>query len=69
MKPEKEQRSRADTIKHWANFANDASGGYGGQSIDDLADLDEEQAESWTSKIKTVFKYVAGVIILVVVLL
>ena len=67
-KPDKVQRSKADNIKEWANFANETRGGYGGNSIEDLTGLDEKQAESWTNKIKTIFKLIAGVGILLLVL-
>ena len=61
--------SRTDTIMEWANFANETRAGYGGQSMDDLADLDEDNSNSLSVKIKTFFRYVAGIIILLVVLL
>ncbi len=35
-------------------------GGYGGQDIDDLVDLDEGAAKSLSVKVKFIFKIVAG---------
>ena len=67
-KPDKVQRTRVENTKEWANFANDTRGGYGGNSIDDLAGLDEKADGSWANKIKTIFKIIAGVAILFLVI-